>query len=52
MTAIERLNFVIWASARDPEFTLSHRAYTQARWQWRTVIRNNPKLRRVILKVG
>jgi hypothetical protein len=52
MSEIERLNFVIWASARDPRFTLSHRAYTQARWLWRTVVRNDPKLRRVIQNVG
>ena len=35
MSNVERLRFVIWASARDPKFTLSRRAYTQARWDWR-----------------
>jgi hypothetical protein len=35
MSNVERLEFVIWAAARDPKFTLSYRAYTQARWDWR-----------------
>jgi len=52
MSNLERMNFVIWASARDPKFTLSRRAYVQARWLWRTVIRNDPSLRRVIQNVG
>ena len=52
MTDIERLNFVIWATSFDPKFTLSRRAYTQARWAWRTVVRNDPMLRRVIRPVG
>jgi hypothetical protein len=52
MSAVERLNFVIWAGKRDPQFTLSHRAYTRARWQWRTVVRNDPSLRRVVQAAG
>lgn len=48
MTEVERWNFVIWAGRRDPKFTQSRRAYVQACWDWRSVIRNNPKLRRVI----
>ena len=35
MSNVERMNFVIWASKRDPKFTLSHRAYVQALWDWR-----------------
>jgi hypothetical protein len=45
MSPVEQLNFVIWAKGQDPKFTLSRRAYTQAKWRWRTVVRNNPKLR-------
>jgi hypothetical protein len=45
---IERLNFVIWAAKRDPKFTQSRRAYVQALWDWRPVVRNNPMFRRVI----
>lgn len=52
MTDIERLNFAIWAGQRDPKFTQSRRAYVQARWLWRAVVRNNPRLRRVIQAVG
>ncbi len=52
MTNIERLNFVVWAGARDPKFTQSRRAYVQARWLWRAQVRNNPMLRRVIQPVG
>ena len=48
MTSVELLNFCTWAAKRDPKFTQSRRAYTQALWDWRTVIRGNPKLRRVI----
>jgi hypothetical protein len=39
MSNIERMNFVIWASARDPLFTQSRRAYTQALWDYRKVLR-------------
>ena len=35
MSNVERLEFVIWASARDTKFTLSYKSYTQARWDWR-----------------
>ena len=52
MTEVERMNFVIWAAKLNPQFTLSHRAYTQARWLWRTVVRNDPSLRRVIQSIG
>lgn len=48
MTNVERLNFVIWAGKRDPLFTQSRRAHTQALWDWRKIVRNNPMLRRVI----
>ena len=48
MSNVERMNFVIWAGQRDPLFTQSRRAYTQALWDWRAVVRGNPKLRRVI----
>ena len=48
MTSIELLNFVTWAAKRDPLFTQSRRAYVQCLWDWRQVVRNNPKLRRVI----
>jgi type IV secretory pathway TrbD component len=48
MTAVERVNFVVWAAKRDPKFTLSRRAYVQALWDWRTVVRKDPKLRRVV----
>jgi hypothetical protein len=45
---IERLNFVIWAKDRFPGFTTCHKQYTKANWAWRSVVRNNPMLRRVI----
>ena len=48
MSNVERMNFVIWAGKRDPLFTQSRKAYVQALWDWRTVVRGNPKLRRVI----
>jgi hypothetical protein len=48
MTNVERMNFVIWAAKRDPKFTQSRRAYTQALWDWRKVVRQSPTLRRVI----
>jgi len=48
MSNIERLNFVIWAGKRDPKFTQSRRAYVQALWDWRRVVRSNPTLSRVI----
>ena len=48
MSNIERMNFVIWAARRDPKFTQSRRAYVSALWAWRSVVRNNPMLRRVI----
>ena len=48
MTNVERMNFVIWASKRDPLFTQSRRAYVQALWDWRGVVRKDPKLARVI----
>ena len=52
MTDIERLNFVVWAAARDPLFTQSRRAYVQARWLWRSQVRKDPALRRVVQAVG
>ena len=52
MTPVELLNFVTWAAKRDPNFTKSRRAYTLAKWQWRTVIRNNPKARMVVQQIG
>ena len=48
MSNVEQLNFVVWASKRDPKFTQSRRAYVQALWDWRSVVRSNPKLSRVI----
>jgi hypothetical protein len=52
MTNVERMNFVIWAGKRDPKFTQSRRAYTQALWDWRQVVRQSPMLRRVIAPAG
>lgn len=52
MTATERVNFVVWATKRDPRFTLSRRAFTQAQWLWRSVARDNPKVRRFIVDFG
>jgi hypothetical protein len=51
MSPVEQLNFVVWATKQDPKFTLSRRAYTQAKWRWRTVVRNNPKARMVIQQI-
>lgn len=48
MTNIERMNFVIWAGQRDPKFTQSRRAYVEALWNWRKVVRGNPRLRMII----
>ena len=48
MTAVEQVNFVVWAAKRDPLFTQSRRAYVQALWDWRQVVRTNPSLRRVV----
>lgn len=48
MTSVELLNFAIWASKRDPKFTQSRKAYVQALWDWRKVVRKDPKLRRVV----
>jgi type IV secretory pathway TrbD component len=48
MTTVERVNFVVWAAKRDPLFTQSRRAYVEALWAWRKVVRNNPGLRRVV----
>ena len=48
MTSVELLNFVIWAKERYPLFTQNRRAYVQARWDWRQVVRKDPKLRRVV----
>ena len=48
MTNVERMNFVIWAGKRDPKFTLSRRAYTQALWDWRKVARKDPTVDKVI----
>lgn len=48
MTNVEQMNFVIWASKRDPKFTQSRRAYVTQLWAWRSVVRSNPMLRRVI----
>ena len=45
---IERLNFVIWAKDRFPGFTTNHLQWTKANRAWRQVVRNNPKLSRVI----
>jgi hypothetical protein len=52
MTATEQVNFVVWASKRDPKFTLSRKAYVQSKWLWRAVVRNNPTVRRVIVEFG
>ena len=52
MTDIERLNFAIWAGQRDPLFAQSRRAYVQARWLWRAVVRKDPRLRRVVQPVS
>ena len=48
MSNIERMNFVIWAARQDPKFIQSRRAYVSALWAWRSVVRSNPMLRRVI----
>ena len=48
MTNVERMNFVIWAAKRDPKFTQSRRAYVQALWDWRKVVRKDPMMSRVI----
>lgn len=40
MQASEYMAFVAWATNRDPKWTLSRRAYVQARWDWRTVSKN------------
>ena len=48
MSSVELLNFGTWAGRRDPKFTQSRKAYVSALWAWRTVVRSNPKLRRVI----
>jgi len=48
---IERLNFVIWAKDRFPGFTTCHKQYTKANRAWRTVVRNNPKVRMVIQQI-
>jgi len=48
MTSVELLNFCTWAAKRDPKFTQSRRAYVQARWDWRRVVRKDPMLRRVV----
>jgi len=42
---IERINFVNWATAKNPSFTLSREAYTQAKWDWRKILRQDPDLR-------
>ena len=52
MTNVERLNFVVWAGKRDPQFTLSRKAYVTACWAWRSVVRNDPALTRVIKPVS
>jgi hypothetical protein len=39
MSNVELMNFVIWAKDRDPKFTLSRRAYTQALWDYRKFMR-------------
>lgn len=43
MTASEYVAFVTWATHRDPQWTLSRRAYVQARWCWRQVSRTVAK---------
>ena len=45
---IERLNFVIWAKDRYPGFTTNHKQWTLANRAWRTVVRNNPMVDKVI----
>ena len=52
MTGVELLNFVIWAKERYPKFTQSRRAFVQARWDWRSVVRKDPMLRRVVRSAG
>lgn len=52
MTSVELLNFCTWAAKRNPKFTQTRRAYVQARWDWRAIVRNNPTLRRVVQTVG
>ena len=52
MTPVELLNFCTWASRRDPKFTQTRRAFVQARWDWRAVVRKDPMLRRVVQPVG
>jgi len=37
MSNVEQVHFVAWACKNCPGFTLSRRAYTQARWDWRKV---------------
>ena len=48
MTGVELLNFVIWAKIRYPKFTHNRRDYVQARWDWRSEVRKDPMLRRVV----
>ena len=52
MTIVEQVNFVTWAAKQNPKFTLSRRAYTQAKWDWRKIVRSNPKAKRVIQNIG
>jgi hypothetical protein len=40
MRASEYVAFVTWASARDPRWTCSRKAYVQARWDWRQLTRS------------
>jgi hypothetical protein len=44
MRASEYVAFVTWATNRDPKWTLSRKAYVQARWDWRRVSRTVAKI--------
>jgi hypothetical protein len=44
MRASEYVAFITWATARDPKWTLSRKAYVQARWDWRKQSRTVAKI--------
>ncbi len=45
---IERLNFVIWAKTRYPNFTTNAQQYAKANRAWRAVARKDPMVDKVI----
>ncbi len=48
MTAVERLNFVIWARDRYPGFTTDHRVWTRANRAWLRFRSKDPTVDKVI----